>query len=40
MQAGGGVWHGGSAGEPGQTRGFQLWIALPPKLELGPSVSL
>jgi redox-sensitive bicupin YhaK (pirin superfamily) len=40
MQAGGGVWHGGSAGEPGRTRGFQLWIALPPKLELGPSVSL
>jgi len=22
------------------TRGFQLWIALPPELELGPSVSL
>jgi redox-sensitive bicupin YhaK (pirin superfamily) len=40
MQAGGGVWHGGGAGEPGRTRGFQLWIALPPKLELGPSVSL
>jgi redox-sensitive bicupin YhaK (pirin superfamily) len=40
MLAGGGVWHGGSAGGPGRTRGFQLWIALPPKLELGPSVSL
>ena len=40
MQAGGGVWHGGGIGEPGRTRGFQLWIALPPKLELGPSVSL
>jgi redox-sensitive bicupin YhaK (pirin superfamily) len=40
MQAGGGVWHGGGADEPGRTRGFQLWIALPPKLELGPSVSL
>src|SRR6476660_4618385 len=40
MRAGGGVWHGGGAGEPGRTRGFQLWIALPPKLELGPSVSL
>ena len=40
MQAGGGVWHGGGAGEPGRTRGFQLWIALPPELELGPSVSL
>ena len=40
MQAGGGVWHGGGAGQPGRTRGFQLWIALPPKLELGPSLSL
>jgi redox-sensitive bicupin YhaK (pirin superfamily) len=40
MQAGGGVWHGGGAGKPGRTRGFQLWIALPPKLELGPSMSL
>jgi redox-sensitive bicupin YhaK (pirin superfamily) len=38
MRAGGGVWHGGS-GEPGRTRGFQLWIALPPELELGPSES-
>ena len=40
MQAGGGVWHGGGAGKSGRTRGFQLWIALPPSLELGPSVSL
>src|SRR5690242_3018023 len=40
MQAGGGVWHGGGAGKPGWTRGFQLWIALPPSLELGPSMSL
>jgi len=40
MQAGGGVWHGGGAGKPGRTRGFQLWVALPPKLELGPSMSL
>jgi redox-sensitive bicupin YhaK (pirin superfamily) len=40
MRAGGGVWHGGSAGEPGRTRGFQLWIALPPELELGPSESM
>jgi redox-sensitive bicupin YhaK (pirin superfamily) len=40
MRAGGGVWHGGGAGESGRTRGFQLWIALPPKLELGPSGSL
>jgi redox-sensitive bicupin YhaK (pirin superfamily) len=40
MQAGGGVWHGGGGGKPGRTRGFQLWIALPPDLELGPSTSL
>jgi redox-sensitive bicupin YhaK (pirin superfamily) len=32
-------WHGGGAGEPGRTRGFQLWIALPPELELGSSES-
>jgi hypothetical protein len=36
MRAGGGVWHGGGLGEPGRTRGFQLWIALPPEFELGP----
>ena len=40
MQAGRGVWHGGGMGEPGRARGFQLWVALPPHLELGPSVSL
>src|SRR5882762_1403544 len=40
MLAGGGVWHGGGSGEPGRTRGFQLWIALPPELELGPSESV
>jgi redox-sensitive bicupin YhaK (pirin superfamily) len=40
MRAGGGVWHGGGSGEPGRTRGFQLWIALPPQLELGPSESV
>jgi redox-sensitive bicupin YhaK (pirin superfamily) len=40
MRAGGGLWHGGGAGEPGRTRGFQLWIALPPELELGPSESV
>jgi redox-sensitive bicupin YhaK (pirin superfamily) len=39
MRAGGGVWHGGGAGEPGRTRGFQLWVALPPELELGISES-
>jgi redox-sensitive bicupin YhaK (pirin superfamily) len=40
MRAGGGVWHGGGTGKPGRTRGFQLWIALPPELELGPSESI
>ena len=40
MRAGGGVWHGGGTGETGRTRGFQLWIALPPELELGPSESI
>jgi len=40
MQAGGGVWHGGGVGEPGRTRGFQLWVALPPDLQLGPSESV
>ena len=39
MQAGRGMWHGGGIGE-GRTRGFQLWIALPPELELGPAISL
>ncbi len=40
MRAGAGVWHGGGAGESGRTRGFQLWVALPPHLELAPSTSL
>ena len=40
MRAGAGVWHGGGVGEPGRTRGFQLWIALPPMLELGLSESI
>jgi redox-sensitive bicupin YhaK (pirin superfamily) len=40
MQAGRGMWHGGGFDKAGRTRGFQLWIALPPKLELGPTVSI
>src|SRR6201996_5198180 len=40
MRAGKGVWHSGGAGDPGLTRGFQLWVALPPHLELGDSESL
>jgi redox-sensitive bicupin YhaK (pirin superfamily) len=40
MQAGRGMWHGGGLNKAGRTRGFQLWIALPPELELGPTISL
>src|ERR1700682_5374908 len=40
MQAGRGMWHGGGLDKPSRTRGFQLWIALPPQLELGPSISI
>src|SRR4029077_4708371 len=40
MQAGRGMWHGGGLDKAGRTRGFQLWIALPPNLELGPTISL
>ena len=32
--------HSCGADKEGRTRGFQLWLALPPKLELGPSASL
>lgn len=38
MRAGKGVWHTGQA-EPGRVRAFQLWVALPPELENGPSRS-
>lgn len=39
MQAGGGVWHGGTP-LPGQPlRGFQLWVALAPPLELARAES-
>jgi redox-sensitive bicupin YhaK (pirin superfamily) len=40
MQAGRGMWHGGGLANAGRTRGFQLWIALPPQLELGPTISI
>jgi redox-sensitive bicupin YhaK (pirin superfamily) len=40
MQAGRGMWHGGGLDHGGLTRGFQLWIALPPALELGPASSV
>jgi redox-sensitive bicupin YhaK (pirin superfamily) len=31
-----GAWHGGGPGDTSHTRGFQLWLALPPEEELGP----
>jgi redox-sensitive bicupin YhaK (pirin superfamily) len=40
MLAGRGMWHGGGLDKPGRTRGFQLWIALPPELELGTATSI
>jgi redox-sensitive bicupin YhaK (pirin superfamily) len=38
MHAGRGMWHGGGI-QAGHTRGFQLWIALPPELEMTPPSS-
>src|SRR5258705_3865192 len=40
FKAAGGAWHGGGAGNSGRTRGFHLWLALPPDQELGPSESI
>jgi len=40
MQAGRGMWHGGGIDKGVRTRGFQLWIALPPELESGPTTSI
>ena len=40
MQAGGGAWHGGNLGHSHRIRGFQLWVALPPEIELGPAESI
>jgi redox-sensitive bicupin YhaK (pirin superfamily) len=34
MRAGGGVWHTGGMSDHETTKGFQLWVALPPTLEL------
>jgi redox-sensitive bicupin YhaK (pirin superfamily) len=36
FKAGHGAWHGGGPGDTGRSRGFQLWLALPPDAELGP----
>jgi redox-sensitive bicupin YhaK (pirin superfamily) len=40
FKAGHGAWHGGGPGESGPSRGFQLWMALPPEQELGPAESI
>lgn len=40
MRAGGGVWHAGDPVEGMAMRGYQLWLALPPELELAPAQSL
>ena len=40
FKAAGGAWHGGGSGKSERSRGFQLWLALPPDQELGPSESL
>jgi redox-sensitive bicupin YhaK (pirin superfamily) len=40
MQAGRGMWHGGGLEKARRTIGFQLWIALPPELELTPASSV
>ncbi len=39
MSAGGGVWHGGNAGDAGHVEGFQLWLALPEADENSPAQS-
>ena len=38
MRAGNGEWHTGQAAA-GRVKAFQLWVALPPELENGPSAS-
>jgi redox-sensitive bicupin YhaK (pirin superfamily) len=39
MQAGSGVWHTGGVVGQERLKGFQLWVALPPELELSPASS-
>jgi|SRR5205085_2922456 len=39
MRASGGVWHTGSMSGTERTKGFQLWVALPPALELAEAQS-
>ena len=40
FKSGHGAWHGGGPNGSGRARGFQLWIALPPELELDPPESI
>jgi len=35
MRASSGVWHTGGMSGSERTKGFQLWVAMPPELELG-----
>ena len=40
MRAGRGVWHAGDPAQGAPMRGYQLWLALPPELELADPQSL
>ena len=40
MMAGGGVWHTGTLDNHARVLGFQLWVAMPPELELAEAHSL
>ncbi len=39
MQAAGGVWHWGQPSPGTPSRGYQLWVALPPAIELAQATS-
>jgi len=39
MMAGGGVWHTSALANTSRVLGFQLWVAMPPELELAPAYS-
>jgi len=40
MNSGGGAWHKASLMGRGKVTGFQLWVAMPPEVENGPSQGL
>ena len=40
MMAGGGVWHTGTLDHNARVLGFQLWVAMPPALELAEAHSI